>query len=61
MGLLTMWIFSTAVGIITFSVLFLWAVRSGQFREQERARHLPLEPPPDDDSPAAPACEEEGG
>ena len=47
MGLLTMWILYAVIGVTIFSLLFLWAVRSGQFRDQQRARHLPLDRPPE--------------
>jgi cbb3-type cytochrome oxidase maturation protein len=47
MAPLMLWILYAALGIGVFSVLFLWAVRSGQFRHQERARYLPLENPPE--------------
>jgi cbb3-type cytochrome oxidase maturation protein len=60
MGLLTMWILSTVVGIIIFSVLFLWAVRSGQFRDQQRARRLPLERPPETGPSGEPVSKGEG-
>jgi cbb3-type cytochrome oxidase maturation protein len=35
------------VSLAATTALFLWAVRSGQFRDQQRARFLPLagEPP----------------
>jgi cbb3-type cytochrome oxidase maturation protein len=45
MDLLTIWILYAIIGVTIFSALFVWAVRSGQFRDQERARHLPLERP----------------
>ena len=58
MGILTMWNHYAVVGIIIFSLLFLWAVRSGQFRDQQRARYLPLDRPPEhepeQDQPAPP-------
>ena len=45
MDLLTIWILYAVIGVTLFSLLFVWAVRSGQFRDQQRARHLPLENP----------------
>lgn len=32
-----------AVGIIITLVVLFWAVRNGQFQDQQRARYLPLE------------------
>ena len=37
------------IGMILAISLFLWALKSGQFKEQQRARYLPLE-----DEPQAP-------
>lgn len=45
MDLLTIWILYAIIGVTLFSILFVWAVRSGQFRDQQRARRLPLESP----------------
>ena len=47
MDLLVVWICYSVLGIVIFVGLFLWAVRTGQFRDQERARHLPLQHPPE--------------
>ncbi len=35
-----------AIGLILSVAVFVWAVRNGQFREQQRARFLPLEDGP---------------
>jgi len=48
MGLLTMWLLYTAFGVTIFSLLFVWAVRTRQFSDQERARHLALWSPGSD-------------
>jgi cbb3-type cytochrome oxidase maturation protein len=40
-----MWLVFTFFGVGFFSLIFLWAVRSGQFADQDRARRLPLEYP----------------
>ena len=32
-----------AIGLIISIVVFIWALRNGQFRDQQRARFLPLE------------------
>jgi cbb3-type cytochrome oxidase maturation protein len=32
-----------AVGLAIALVVFFWALRNGQFRDQERARYLPLQ------------------
>ena len=45
MDLLTIWVLYAIIGVTLFSALFVWAVRSGQFRDQQRARRLPLECP----------------
>lgn len=39
------------VGLIISLVVFLWALRNGQFNDQQRARYLPL----DDDTDLRPA------
>jgi cbb3-type cytochrome oxidase maturation protein len=36
------WIVITATGIGVSIVVFLWALRTGQFSDQARARYLPL-------------------
>jgi nitrogen fixation-related uncharacterized protein len=36
------WIALTATGIIASIVVFIWAIRTGQFSDQGRARYLPL-------------------
>lgn len=43
MSLLAMWLLYAAFGITLYALIFLWAVRAGQFRDQDRARHLPLD------------------
>jgi cbb3-type cytochrome oxidase maturation protein len=35
------------VGLVVSLMVFLWALRSGQFRDQQRARFLPLDEEPD--------------
>ncbi|MFZ0614615.1 MAG: hypothetical protein WAM73_20385 [Desulfobacterales bacterium] len=42
-----------AIGLILSVAVFVWAVRNGQFREQQRARFLPLEDGPQAASPKA--------
>ena len=42
MAILTIWILYTIIGATVFSLLFLWAVRTRQFSDQERARYFPL-------------------
>jgi len=42
MALLLTWILYAFLGVTIFSLIFLWAVRHGQFRDQDRARYLPL-------------------
>ena len=36
------WIVLTGTGILVSIAVFLWALRSGQFVDQGRARYLPL-------------------
>ncbi len=40
--LLYLWIAFAVLAVIGISAILVWAVRSGQFSEQERARGLPL-------------------
>jgi len=58
--LLTIWILYAVVGVTIFSLLFLWAVRTGQFRDQERARYLPLEHPREAEGDPEPPEKTEG-
>ncbi len=37
-----MWLLYLAFGVTVFSLIFIWAVRTRQFSDQERARHLAL-------------------
>ncbi len=37
------WIVLTATGILTSIGVFVWALRTGQFSEQGRARYLPFD------------------
>ncbi len=37
------WIGFTLIAVSGIAVVIWWAVKSGQFRDQDRARHLPLE------------------
>ena len=36
------WLMLMLVGLLVSVLLFLWALQSGQFSEQSRARYLPL-------------------
>jgi len=36
------WILLLAAGLLASMGVFFWALRSGQFSDQERARYLPL-------------------
>lgn len=36
-----------AIGLILSLLVFLWAVKNGQFQDQQRARFLPLRDEPD--------------
>lgn len=53
MAVLTMWIMYAVLGVTLFAMVFLWAVRTGQFRDQERARHMALREPPGESGTAA--------
>ena len=35
------------IGFVLSLLVFLWALKNGQFRDQQRARFLPLEDEPD--------------
>ena len=37
------WIVLTATGVLGSIAAFLWAIRTGQFADQGRARYLPLQ------------------
>ena len=41
--LLITWIVFSAMAFVGVAVFFVWAVRAGQFSQQDRARGLPLE------------------
>lgn len=47
--LITTWLLYTAFGLAVFCLVFLWAVRTQQFRGQDEARYLPLA-----DAPSSP-------
>jgi cbb3-type cytochrome oxidase maturation protein len=36
------WLFLVLISLIVSLVAFIWALRAGQFSDQERARYLPL-------------------
>ncbi len=36
------WLLLMMVGLIASALLFIWALHTGQFSEQSRARYLPL-------------------
>jgi len=55
MTLLLMWTTYAVFGVIVYSAVFLWAVRTRQFSSEERARSLPLECP-EEALEAAPAA-----
>jgi cbb3-type cytochrome oxidase maturation protein len=60
--LILAWIMYTGVGILVFSLAFLWAVRARQFWDQDRARYLPLEDEePAPEEPAPDPAEKRGG
>ena len=61
MDVLAIWLLYAAVGVTLFSILFVWAVRSGQFRDQGRARHLPLQDPHKDQEQEAREQERDEG
>ena len=42
-GLLALWIVFTVMALGAIAAVIVWAVRSGQFRDQDHARRLPLE------------------
>lgn len=40
------WIAFAAMMLLAAVAVLVWAIRSGQFRRQDRARYLPLDSPP---------------
>lgn len=42
MNLLEIWVLYAIFGSTAFSALFLWAVRTRQFSDFDRPRHIPL-------------------
>ena len=42
-ALLTLWVTFTAIAVLGIAAALVWAVRSGQFSNQDHARRLPLE------------------
>ena len=56
MTLLAMWLTYTVFGVTFFSLVFLWAVRSRQFSDRERARHLALDEATPPEMPATPTA-----
>jgi cbb3-type cytochrome oxidase maturation protein len=55
--LLLVWVTFTVVALVGIMAVFLWAVRSRQFSDQDRARYLPLRSgTAPDDEPAADAA-----
>ncbi len=36
-----------AIGLVLSVMVFIWALKNGQFKDQQRARFLPLENEPD--------------
>jgi cbb3-type cytochrome oxidase maturation protein len=49
MTLAMMWLLYSGICVAIFAALFLWAIRAGQFRDQDRARRLPLHHPPEEE------------
>lgn len=47
------WLSLVIISLWVSLAAFVWAYRSGQFSDQERARYLPLE----ENLPAPPACD----
>ena len=40
------WIVYATLGLLAAAVVFVWAVKSGQFADQDRARFIPLRDDP---------------
>ncbi|MBW2148481.1 MAG: cbb3-type cytochrome oxidase assembly protein CcoS [Deltaproteobacteria bacterium] len=40
------WIVYTLLGLLAAAAIFVWAVRNGQFTDQDRARFIPLKDDP---------------
>ena len=59
MALLVMWVVFAALSLLGVMAVIVWAVRSRQFADQDRARRLPLDSGiPTDAQWAAPAGED---
>ena len=54
-ALLAVWIVFSSLVLAGVVAVLVWAVRSGQFSQQDRARRLPLEIGAPGDVPAPPA------
>ena len=52
---LTMWLTFAALALLGLIAVFIWAVRSRQFSDQDRARHLALTSGIPDEKPVAAA------
>ncbi len=52
MNIIGFWVTYAALAVPVFALLFIWALRAGQFRNQDRARTLPFH---DDLEPASDA------
>ena len=51
-ALLILWVTFTVVAVLGIVAALVWAVRTGQFSGQDRARHLPLQSGiPDEETP----------
>jgi cbb3-type cytochrome oxidase maturation protein len=53
-ALLAMWIIFTSFGLLGLAMALVWALRSGQFGDQRRARELALHAALGGDGPAVP-------
>ncbi|RPI60869.1 MAG: hypothetical protein EHM48_06545 [Planctomycetaceae bacterium] len=53
-GLLIMWVVFSALALLAVIAVFVWAIRTRQFRNQDRARYLALDSKIEDDQTPAP-------
>ncbi|MFB3890610.1 MAG: cbb3-type cytochrome oxidase assembly protein CcoS [Phycisphaerae bacterium] len=55
MALLVMWTVFSVLALAGVIAVFIWAIRSRQFADQDRARYLALDRPDDEDKARAAA------
>jgi len=60
--IIAIWIALVVITLVTGGIVFAWAIKTGQFSDQDRARYLPLgDPLPEQDRDKAEDSEGEKG